>query len=66
MIVRVAHPSRERAIVSPFTPSSPPCVCLVVEVALCPNNNEVHIYAKKGAKWELEDVLKEVRMFPNT
>ena len=30
------------------------------KLALCPNNNEVHIYAKKGAKWELEDVLKEV------
>lgn len=29
------------------------------KLALCPNNNEVHIYAKKGAKWELEDVLKE-------
>lgn len=59
MHVHVAHPES-----GPFPPlpppSSTPCVCLVVEVALCPNNNEVHIYAKKGAKWELEDVLKEV------
>lgn len=60
MHVHVAHPeSRSLAPLPP--PSSTPCVCLVVEVALCPNNNEVHIYAKKGAKWELEDVLKEVR-----
>ena len=30
------------------------------EFAMSPNNNEVHIYFKKGAKWEVEHVLKEV------
>ena len=27
---------------------------------MSPNNNEVRIYAKKGGKWEVEHVLKEV------
>lgn len=27
--------------------------------AMCPNNNEVHIYTKKGGKWEVEHILKE-------
>ena len=27
---------------------------------MSPNNNEVHIYAKKGSKWEREHVLTEV------
>lgn len=27
---------------------------------MSPNNNEVHIYAKKAGKWEREHVLKEV------
>ena len=27
---------------------------------MSPNNNEVHIYSKKGAKWAVEHVLKEV------
>jgi len=27
--------------------------------AMSPNNNEVHIYAKKGTKWEVEHILKE-------
>ena len=30
------------------------------EFAISPNNNDVHIYAKKGGKWEVEHVLKEV------
>ncbi|EAL68085.1 hypothetical protein ACTFIW_003139 [Dictyostelium discoideum] len=28
-------------------------------VALCPNNNEVHIYAKQGTSWVVEHVLAE-------
>ena len=28
---------------------------------MSPNNNEVHIYSKKGTKWVVEHVLKEVR-----
>ena len=31
----------------------------VTEVAISPSNNEVHIYAKKGSKWEVEHVLSE-------
>ena len=27
---------------------------------MSPNNSEVHVYAKKGNKWEVEHVLKEV------
>jgi actin related protein 2/3 complex subunit 1A/1B len=30
-----------------------------VEVAFCPNNNEVHIYKKQGADWVQEAVLQE-------
>ena len=33
---------------------------LSAEFAMSPNNNEVHIYSKKGTKWEVEHVLKEV------
>ncbi len=40
--------------VSCFTVSSLP------EFAMSPNNNEVHIYSKKGPKWEVESVLTEV------
>ena len=36
-------------------------IFLLSEFALSPNNNEVHIYAKKGGKWEVEHVLKNVR-----
>lgn len=34
-------------------PLSPP------EIALCPNNHEVHIYRKDGAKWSKVHELKE-------
>jgi len=27
--------------------------------AICPNNNEVHLYAKNGNEWEVDQVLKE-------
>ncbi len=30
------------------------------KLALCPNNTEIHIYAKKGAEWVEEVVLTEV------
>lgn len=30
-----------------------------VEVALCPNTNELHIYSRDGNNWALESVLKE-------
>lgn len=33
---------------------------LFPEFAMSPNNNEVHIYSKKGGKWEVESVLTEV------
>ena len=33
------------------------------EFAMSPNNSEVHIYAKKGSKWEVEHVLKEVSLY---
>ena len=38
------------------------CLFLLLspEFAMSPNNNEVHIYSKKGTKWEVEHVLKEV------
>lgn len=29
------------------------------EIALCPNNHEVHIYRKDGAKWSKVHELKE-------
>ena len=32
----------------------------ISEFAMSPNNNEVHIYAKKGPKWEIETVLSNV------
>ena len=28
---------------------------------MSPNNNEVHVYAKKAGKWSCEHVLTEVR-----
>lgn len=34
-------------------------VTTVAEVALSPNNNEVHIYKWTGGKWNLTDVLSE-------
>ncbi len=33
-----------------------------LEFAMSPNNHEVHIYSKKGPKWEVESVLTEVTM----
>lgn len=30
-----------------------------IEIALCPNNHEVHIYRKDGAKWSKVHELKE-------
>ena len=32
----------------------------LTEFAMSPNSNEVHIYSKKGPKWEVETVLKNV------
>lgn len=29
------------------------------KLAICPNNNEVHIYSKKSGKWEVEHILTE-------
>lgn len=29
------------------------------EIAICPNNHEVHIYEKSGAKWNKVHELKE-------
>ena len=40
-------------LLSPF-----PFVFLV-EFAMSPNNTEVHVYAKKAGKWEVENVLRE-------
>lgn len=36
----------------------PHCSC-PTEIALCPNNHEVHIYRKDGAKWSKVHELKE-------
>lgn len=33
--------------------------CPVSEVALCPNNHEVHIYKQEGSKWSKIHELKE-------
>lgn len=38
---------------SQFPPVSP------AEIAICPNNHEVHIYEKSGAKWVKVHELKE-------
>ena len=46
-----------------FTPSP---AFEISEFAMSPNNNEVHIYAKKGTKWEVENILKEVRTHTHT
>lgn len=39
------------------------CLCqphyLFLEIAICPNNHEVHIYEKSGAKWTKVHELKE-------
>lgn len=35
-------------------------VFFLPEFAMSPNSNEVHIYSKKGPKWEVETVLKNV------
>jgi len=32
---------------------------------MSPNNNEVHIYSKKGGKWEVETILKDVSFCAN-
>lgn len=34
-------------------------VSALAEVAICPNNHEVHIYKKDGAKWTRIHELKE-------
>jgi hypothetical protein len=39
------------------------CFCFNADkskLALCPNNNEIHIYKKQGAEWAVEVVLTEV------
>lgn len=36
---------------------------LKIDVAVSPNNNEVHIYQRQGAEWIHKDTLAEVR-FP--
>jgi len=36
-----------------------PCCSRPAEIALCPNNHEVHIYRKDGAKWSKVHELKE-------
>ena len=33
---------------------------LATGFAISPNNTEVHIYTKKGSKWEVQHVLSEV------
>lgn len=47
-------------------------VCFVVlcdsfnpEFAMSPNNNEVHVYAKNGSKWEVQTVLSDVSNQPS-
>lgn len=35
------------------------CFWCAPEIALCPNNHEVHIYKKDGAKWSKIHELKE-------
>lgn len=45
---------------APMLPS--PCRALPAapaEIAICPNNHEVHIYEKSGAKWTKVHELKE-------
>jgi actin related protein 2/3 complex subunit 1A/1B len=41
---------------------------LDAEVAICPNNNEVHIYQKGSSGWSLAQKLGEVRrrLFPGS
>jgi len=34
-----------------------------IEVAICPNTNEIHIYKKNGNNWTLGNVLKEVKLY---
>ena len=40
-------------------PHSPPLPSPPAEIAICPNNHEVHIYEKSGAKWVKVHELKE-------
>jgi len=35
------------------------CCVYVTELALSPNNHEVHIYKKTGSQWTLEHTLEE-------
>lgn len=41
----------------PPAPHTPPISS--AEIAICPNNHEVHIYEKSGAKWTKVHELKE-------
>ena len=41
-------------------------VSLATGFAISPNNNDVHIYTKKGGKWEVQHVLSEVSPIPTT
>lgn len=41
------------------TSSSLPPPFFPTEIAICPNNHEVHIYEKSGAKWAKVHELKE-------
>lgn len=34
-------------------------ICLGLELALSPNNNEVHVYQKDNSKWSLQSVLNQ-------
>lgn len=35
------------------------CLCLSIELALSPSNEEVHIYKRESTKWSLETVLTQ-------
>lgn len=60
---RVAQASARAGLaLSPLLSSLVPCLLtllLPTEIALCPNNHEVHIYKKDGAKWTKVHELKE-------
>lgn len=32
----------------------------ILEIAVCPNSENIVIFEKKGSKWIIEDILKEV------
>lgn len=34
----------------------------MIELAVCPNSEEVIVFKKEGTKWIVEDVLKEVNI----